>query len=207
MTTIDPLADNDPDGNPDEVKYVFHTTSYASAQAIAVDGLLPRTGGGVYQHGGYDIHSRGKIFASEGGAALQWFGKIEEMLGYHDSEYSDLDERIDAMVPVMLRIDLDNVAELPNLDEIGSRDVIGGTSFYFTKPIPAYAIEFWHPRKQEWVSLEDTDLPDARLGVESIEYYDDEGGEVDEDEWDGESPPGITVFGPYNRGGFKPPGG
>ena len=33
----------------------------------------------------------------------------------------------------------------------------------------------------------------------------EDGDPIDEDEWDGETPPGLTVIGPYAQGGFKPP--
>jgi len=195
----DSLADEE-DG---DLRYLFHTTTYSAAEQIADDGLVPRAGHGVFRHGGYDLHSMGKIFASEGGGALEWFGKVQDQLEHHDSESSDLDERIAANVPVMLRIDLDAVEEVPTLDELGSRDVRGGLSYFFVEAIEPDAIEFWHPRKQEWISMDEA-LPDARLGVKDIEYYDDDGDPIDEDDWDGESPPGIETFGPYENGGFKP---
>lgn len=197
----DPLDDQDEDGG--YLRYLFHTTSYEAAEQIKNDGFRPRQGAGVFQHGGYDLHSQGKIFASDGNAALEWFGKVQDQLEHHGSDWGELDERIAAAVPVMLRIDLDDLHEEPKIDELGSRDVIGGTSYYFTKRIKPTALEYWDPKSKTWEPIEDG-LPDARLGVDDLEYYDAEGNPIDEEEWDGETPPGISTIGPYDRGGFKP---
>lgn len=194
---------NSVDGDEGYLRYLFHTTSYEAVEQIAEDGLRPRAGSGVYQHGGYDLYSQGKIFAADGDAALEWFGKVQDQLEHHGSDWGELDERIAAAVPVMLRIDLDNVNQEPQIDELGSHDVRGGTSYYFTKRIKPSGIEYWDPTSKTWEPIEDG-LPDARLGVSDIEYYDDEGNPIDEEDWDGETPPGIGTIGPYDRGGFKP---
>ena len=200
---MNPLQSTDND-DPGVLGYLFHTTSYAATEHIAQDGLQPRAGGGVYQHGGYDSYSQGKIFAADGDAALEWFGKIQDQLEANASDYGDLDERIAEVVPVMLRINLDGVSQEPEIDELGSRDVQGGLSYYFTTRIEPDAIEYWHPRKRAWLSIEDG-LPDAAQGIAEIEYYDDDGEPIDEADWDGETPPGIATIGPYDPGGFKPP--
>lgn len=204
---MDDALRSDVDEDGDDVgylRYLFHVTSYAAAELIAQDGLRPRAGGGVFQHGGYDIHSQGKIFMADGGAALEWFGKVEDQLAHHAADDGDLEERIAEIVPVMLRIDLDAGTQEPEIDELGSRDVRGGVSYYVTKRIKPEAIEYWDPTDKAWRPIEDG-LPDARQGVADIEYYDEEGGVVDEDDWDGETPPGMGAIGPYDRGGFKPP--
>lgn len=196
----DPLADEE-DG---ALRYLFHTTSYAALDAIASDGLTPRQGGGTFRHGGYDIYSQGKLFAALGDAALEWFGKVGDQLEHYASDDGvDLEERAAEIVPVMLRIDLEAVMETPLEDPVGSRDVAG--SYYFTDAIDPGAIEFWHPRKQAWVALEDAAVPSPMLGIASVEYYDEDGDVVDEDDWDGETPPGLESIGPYEPGGFKPP--
>lgn len=193
--------DDEEDG---DLRYLFHTTPYVSAEQISDDGLVPRAGTGVFRHGGYDLHSMGKIFASEGAAALEWFGKVYDQLEHHASDDGDIDERAAAIVPVILRIDLDAVSEVPVVDELGSRDVRGGLSYFFTEKIDPDAIEYWHPKKKEWEPISDG-LPDAMLGISEVEYFDDDGDPVDEDDWDGETPPGLTAYGPYDDGGFKPP--
>jgi hypothetical protein len=188
----------------DSLRYLFHATAYATVEDIAAHGLRPRTGAGVYNHGGYDLHSQGKVFAADGGAALAWFGKIEDQLAHNASEDGDIEERAAAIVPVLLRIDLDGFAEEPQVDELGSRDVREGTSYYFTRRIAPSNIEHWDPISRAWAPIDDG-LADVMIGISAVEYYNEDGDPIDEDEWDGETPPGLTVIGPYAQGGFKPP--
>lgn len=185
------------------LRYLFHTTSYAAAEQIVDEGLVPRAGAGVFRHGGYDRHSQGKIFAADGDSALEWFGKVGDQLEHYAPDDGEIDERAAAIVPVMLRIDLNQVEEAPIDDDLGSRDVRSGGSYYFTSDIEPDAVEYWHPTKKRWTPIAEG-LPDARLGISEIEYYDEDGDVADEDDWDGDTPPGLTAFGPYDDGGFKP---
>ena len=188
--------------NPDSDVF-YHTTSFAAVDSIAANGLRPRRGAGVYSHGGYGEHSQGKVFlAGDKDAALAWYGKIQDMLWH---EHSD-DEEPDELVPVMLRIDLSGTTLQEEIDPLGDRDVSG--SYFVTDVIPADAIEFFDPSTKEWTPLEDWS-GDAYDGVESIEYFNDEGDVVDEDDTDeyGEqawTSRGFSVYGPYDNGGFKP---
>ena len=199
---LDPLADEE----GGLLRYLFHTTSYAAIDAISADGLMPRAGSGVFKHGGYDLYSQGKIFAADGDAALGWFGKVEDQLQHHASDYGDLEDRAAEIVPVMLRLDLDGIDEEPLDDELGSRDVPSGGSYYFTKTIDPADIEFWHPKKRAWLPIDDG-LPDPMLGIAAVEYYNEDGDAVDKDDENAEPSPGLTIFGPYEPGGFKPPYG
>ena len=181
----------------------YHTTSFASVDSIAANGLRPRRGAGVYSHGGYGEHSQGKVFlAGDKDAALAWYGKIQDMLWH---EHSD-DEEPDELVPVMLRIDLSLTTLQEEVDPLGDRDVPG--SYFVADVIPPDAIEFFDPSTKEWTPIEDWSA-DAYDGVESIEYFNDDGDVVDEDDTDeyGEqawTARGFTVYGPYDNGGFKP---
>jgi hypothetical protein len=186
----------------------FHATSYEAVNAIAAEGLVPRRGGGTFSHGGYGEHSQGKVFLAKGkDAALNWFGKVGDMLEYNASDY---DETPDARVPVLLRIEEDALLDAQDVfvDPVGDRDV--PCSFFVTKPIPAEDISFWHPTRRRWEPVEDWG-PDADLGVERQTLYGPDGDEVDEEEAadladEGESVTiGFDLFGPYDRGGFKPP--
>ena len=185
----------------------FHATSYEAVAGIAAEGLVPRRGGGVFSHGGYGEHSQGKVFLAKGrDAALNWFGKVEDMLEYSAGDY---DEEPDNRVPVLLRIDEDLLLDEFDvfLDPVGNRDV--PCSFFVIKPIPVEYIEFWHPQKREWLPVEDWG-PDAALGVRRREFYGPDGDEVDEEEAmslldEGEDVTyGYVVYGPYDDGGFKP---
>lgn len=186
--------------NPD---VLYHVTTFSAVEDIAASGLKPRRGGGVYSHGGYGEHSQGKVFLAEGGAAaLSWYGKIQDMLWH---EHSD-DEEPDHLVPVMLRVDLSSTSLQEEVDPVGDRDVPG--SYFVTDVVPPDAIEFFDPTTQEWTPLEEWN-GDVYDGVESIEYFDEDGDVVDEDDTDeyGEqawSTRSFIVFGPYEDGGFKP---
>lgn len=186
--------------NPD---VCYHVTSFASVDSIAANGLRPRRGVGVYSHGGYGEHSQGKVFlAGDKDAALAWYGKIQDMLWH---EHSD-DEEPDELVPVMLRIDLSSTTLQEEVDPLGNRDVPG--SYFVADVVPPDVIEFFDPSTQEWTPVEEWSA-DAYDGVESIEYFNDEGDVVDEDDTDeyGEqawTTRGFTVYGPYDDGGFKP---
>ena len=191
-----------PRKNPSDDVF-YHTTSFAFVDSIAASGLRPRRGAGVYSHGGYGEHSQGKVFlAGNKDAALAWYGKIQDMLWH---EHSD-DEEPDNLVPVMLRIALSGTTLQEEVDPLGDRDVPG--SYFVDDVIPPDAIEFFDPSTKEWTPLEDWSA-DAYDGVESIEYFNDEGDVVDEDDTDeyGEqawTSRGFTVYGPYDDGGFKP---
>jgi hypothetical protein len=181
----------------------YHVTSFASVEGIAVNGLNPRRGGGVYSHGGYGEHSQGKVFlAGDKDAALAWYGKIQDMLWHH---YSD-DEEPDNLVPVMLRVDLSLTMLEADVDPLGDRDVPG--SYFVTRTIPPEALEFFDPPSKEWLALEDWDA-DPYAGVKSIEYFNAEGDVVDEDDVDeyGDqawTTRGFSTYDPYDDGGFKP---
>jgi hypothetical protein len=176
---------------------LFHATSFASMESIAERGLLPRSGGGLFSHGGYGAHSQGKVFLACGAeAALSWFGKVEDQLLYH---YQD-EEEPDAMVPVLLMVSPSYEFGEVLLDEVGDRDVPG--SVYVEQPIPPDYLFYWSPSEGDWVSVEDWGSEDPYDGVASIEHFDEDGDVVDEDDaWESR---GFQVYGPHDAGGFKP---
>jgi hypothetical protein len=181
----------------------YHITSFASVDSISQNGLRPRRGGGVYSHGGYGEHSQGKVFlAGDKNAALAWYGKIQDMLWHNHSD----DQEPDELVPVMLRVDLSSTTLDADVDPLGDRDIPG--SYFVGGTIPPEAIEFFDPSSKEWVPVEDWNA-DPYDGVESIEHFNDEGDVVDEDDVDeyGDqawTSRGFSIYGPYDRGGFKP---
>lgn len=178
---------------------LFHATSFAALDGIERDGLVPRAGGGLFSHGSYGEHSQEKVFLAHGEqAALAWFGKVEDMLAHHHGD----DEEPDTQVPVLLRVEVPRTLAI-QLDPIGNADVPG--SYFVTGTIPPERIEFWSPTKRAWTMIGGWCEESSYDGVKRIEHYDDEGDVVGED--DGWSSRGFTVFGPYDRGGFKPPYG
>lgn len=184
--------------NPEPIEGpMFHVTTFEAMSSISSHGLRPRLGAGVFSHGGYGQHSQGRIFLADGrSAALAWYGKIQDMLWH---ENSDSDEP-DPLVPVMLRVSLDSLPEHePVIDPLGDRDVPG--SYYATTPIPPQDLEFYSPEDGDWMPVEDWN-GDPADGVESVEFFNEDGDPVEEDEeWVSR---GFTIFGPYDDGGFKP---
>lgn len=180
------------------MKPYYHTTLFRNLPSIADEGLRPRAGGGLFQHGGYAEHSQGRVFACEAGAALEWYGKVEDMAEYH---YGD-DGDPELLVPVMLRLNLEGFKV--HRDEVGSGDA-WGESVYVTETVPPERIEFWDPGAEGWLPIEDYDRADVQAGVKRAEHYDADGDLVDPSEWDeSEGTVAFTVYGPYDRGGFKP---
>lgn len=180
----------------DPSEALYHVTSFASLPSIAAQGLVPRSGGGTFAHGGYGEHSQGKVFMACGrDAALAWYGKVQDQLWDRHQD----DEEPDAMVPVLLMVSPDGFSEA-FVDEVGDRDVPG--SVYVRAPIPADSLYFWSPADDDWVPVTEWDSEDPYLAVENIEHFDDEGDVVDEgDEWVSR---GFEVVGPYDSGGYKP---
>lgn len=175
---------------------LFHVTSFANMEGIARDGLVPRSGAGLFSHGGYGEHSRGKVFLACGkDAALAWYGKVQDQLWHHFQDEDDPD----SMVPVVLMVLLGDSERL-FVDEVGNRDVPG--SFYVTNTIPPGDLMFWSPSDNDWVPVDEWGSEDPMLAVSSVEYYDDDGDPVEEDDlWTARS---FEIVGPYEDGGFKP---
>ena len=180
---------------------LYHTTSYANMARIAKDGLNPSTGGSLFSHGAYGNWARGKVFLAEGRqAALGWFGKVEEMLAYRSGDDADAAE----VVPVLLLVEGPRGL---HVDTVGQNDVLGdgeSGSWYTEKPIPPSKLFWWDPVEREWNGpVMHWDDPGAELGVSEVEFFDEEGDPTDDE--DLAVGTGITVFGPYDEGGFKPP--
>lgn len=183
-----------PERRRNEEEPFFHATLYRDVDSILEHGLRPRQGGGLFQHGGYDHHSQGKVFLARGfSAALSWFSKIEDMAEYHASDQIDLDER----VIVLLRVRPSPL--VPAVDPLGDRDISG--SFYVTGTIPASRIEWWHPDRG-WAPLSSWGSVDVDRGVER---WDEDTDEDDGDAWDDGGQRGTPIlWSAYERGGFKP---
>lgn len=194
-----PEPDEDEDLDDEPVLY-FHTTSFANVSAIVEDGeMVPRRGRGVFNHGGYDLHSQGKLFlAPDQDSALSWYNKIDTMLEHNASDM----EEPEYVVPVVLRITLPDDAEVFE-DEI--REDISN-SVYVKSAVPIENIEFYDPVKKAWAALDDDTWleQDPMNGVKRVEAYNDDGDEVSPRDPDVTSI-GYTTFSAHSDGGFKPP--
>lgn len=127
----------------DTTSHLFHSAPAFAMTQIKRDGLRPRQGAGLFEHGGYAQHSQGKVFLSNNfGAAKQWQSKVEDQLEhYYDSPKKQ--------VAVMLRIS----SRETMVDELGDRDV--GGSRYTRTLIPPSDIEFFDKATQRWKPVKD----------------------------------------------------
>lgn len=171
---------------------LFHVTSYAAVASIAEQGLRPRSGAGVFNHGGYGEHSQGRVFlAGDPNAARSWFNKIDDMLDYHAGDPPDPKDGEEetwlwqsARVPVMLRVD-GRWRSRAVVDPLGDQDVPG--SYYVEATIPPEDIAFWGPVRRSWRPVVEWDDPEPRYGIERIDR-------------DG----AVYVKSAQDPGGFKP---
>jgi hypothetical protein len=127
----------------DTTSHLFHSTPAYAMTRIKREGLSPRRGAGLYQHGGYAEHSQGKVFLSNNlYAAKEWHSKVEDQLfDQHDDPKRH--------VAVMLRVK----PRATYLDEIGDQDVSG--SRYVRENVPASDIEFFHKGTRRWKPVRD----------------------------------------------------
>jgi hypothetical protein len=121
-------------------RYLYHTTTLDKLRSIARRGLSSN-----YRatFSGYAGHSAKRIFLTEKSAADCWYGKVKDIVEYGDREIEDL--KRGKIIPILIRVDRDTLN--PDLklyvDQEGSRDCIGGKSFYVKRKIPAGVIEVW----------------------------------------------------------------
>jgi len=152
---------------------LFHVTLAANLEAIAAHGLRAGMGGSFSGYG----WPRPRLFLSERGAVRCWWHKIEDLVEHHN-EGEDIIPRL--QVPVVLRIESFHFFSRMLVDDpAGSRDCIGGRSFFTedTKPVAGRAIEVWNGRR--WENLADVDPESViRAYVKSEKHF-----QEDDAEW------------------------
>lgn len=127
----------------DRNSHLFHAAPAYAVTKIKREGLRPRKGAGLFEHGSYAEHSQGKVFLADNfGAAKEWLWKVENMLEHH---FDDPRRH----VAVMLRV----APRMTRIDPVGNRDVDG--SVYVTEIIPPKDIEFWDTRTGRWRLIKD----------------------------------------------------
>lgn len=142
---------------------LFHTTSYANLEQIAEQGLVPRSGGGTFDHGGYAEHSQGKVFLNDNPeGARSWKDKVFQQL---EDRHGDENEEVGRRIPVMLRVKTRDTER----DPVGDPDVSG--SRFTTKGVPPEDLEFWHPEKKRWTSVSEWENASTELGVDERDEY------------------------------------
>lgn len=149
---------------PDEVLY--HVTYLANLPGIAADGLV--ASGGSNYSGGYEGHSKGRIFLTELDGVSHWYRRMIDLAEHHSENPLE-----DLLVPIVLGVD---VRGLPlREDIIGTRDALA-EAWFTTEPIEPQYLSLWDG--SEWVDLEPDDI-DPELAIELEEEWGDE----DEEPW------------------------
>lgn len=165
---------------PDAPRFLYHVT-FASKldDGIAEEGLDADRGSTF--GGGYAGHTAGRIFLCDAGAVACWWGKIDDQANHHFEGREIVDGN---HVPVILRTAVTtghNPSGLDwgdlEVDEIGSNDCIGGTSYYAEdQAIDVTWLQVWDGR--QWLDVEgaraDEIAPAYLASVEENQDEDDE---------------------------------
>lgn len=164
--------------------YLYHATHLGKVDDIAEDGLVPSEGSQF--SGGYDFHSRGRVFFSGKMGVSYWFNKMEQTAEYN-SDFKDT-EAVGYWTPVVLRIAVENTDAPFYKDELGERDSYN-PAFFTTEAIEPEIIDIWDGNA--WIPLEDADIEGMMDEAgEAAEY------EYDDDEYDGWYNPDFNLFAP-----------
>lgn len=97
-------------------EYLYHVTSKPAAQKIMKEGLLPRGGRGMFDHGGYAEHSKGRAFLTDRDGVPFWSDKIEQQL------FDKYDNPPPVVVLKIPKKDLEAQGIKAIADEIGTKD-------------------------------------------------------------------------------------
>ncbi len=165
--------------------YLYHATHLGKIDDIVASERLT-LGGQSQFSGGYDFHTRNRVFFTEYDGLRFWMNRMD-LLGQHNSDYDSEDEAI-YWTPVALRIMADGVYDsgvdfYP--DTLGTKDAGGNDAYYADKPIEIDWIEIWDGKG--WVELIDADT--ERMGrrvIAAAEWEADDQYDSDEGEDDGE---------------------
>jgi hypothetical protein len=151
-------------------KYLYHATHLGKVDEIAENGLVPS--GGSQFSGGYDSHSRGRVFFSGKTGASYWFNKME-MIAEYSSDFKDTDE-VARWAPVVLRIETDGLnADVLFYDDVRGRQDSYSPAFYATEAIEPEGIDIWDGN--DWVRIEYAEYYEmSDKAAESAEYEHDD---------------------------------
>ena len=163
--------------------YLYHATHLGKVGDIAEDGLVPSEGSQF--SGGYDFHSRGRVFFSGKTGVPYWFDKMEQTAEYN-SDFKDT-ENVGYWTPAVLRIATQYRSPFYT-DELGERDS-RRPAFFTTEAIEPEGIYIWDG--DSWVSVENADIEVMMEHAERAAEY-----EYDDDEYDGWYNPNFNLFAP-----------
>lgn len=138
---------------------LYHVTFYRNLPKIAVQGLRPGGPGSMGRGGGYDTHSKGKVFLTTFSGLRFWHMRAEE----HASNMAD-DLLGEGVIPVVLR-----VPEMAAEDDpLGNRDSVSGKSLMTTEAIPANLIEIYSGSR--WVPVRSYASVDPKAALDYFEW-------------------------------------
>ena len=119
-------------------KHLYHITYFKHLSNIEQDGLIPGRGSSLGQGAGYQTHSTKRIFLTEKNGISFWYSKAEEW-----AEYNSDNPLEDELIPVVLRVTLNDDDTLIHTDQIGTRDASADAFYIEDDDIPHQDLEIW----------------------------------------------------------------
>lgn len=152
--------------------WLYHVTYSGRLPSITKNGLRPGCGRSIGSSA-YDTHCENRLFLTEAGGIIFWYGKAEDFAN-HNSDNAFMDD----LTPVVIAVDMDVPDAKLELDAVGTRDA-GHVPAYMTGDrIPPSRLYIWHD--DSWWELKDFsgDFEDA-YNVETPDEDEDD----DDDEY------------------------
>lgn len=161
---------------------LYHVTYAANLPGIAAHGLIP--GERSNYSGGYDGHSKGRIFLTEEDGVRYWYQRMVDL-----AEHNSDNPLEDLLVPIVLAVDTEDPSFYPDglpieEDKVGTRDALAQAWFTRT-PVDTSAIYLWDG--EEWVDPSDGVDPELALTTEE-QWDEDEEETWVETEWSEPNP-------------------
>ena len=145
---------------------LYHITYLFNLESIIEQGLLP--GSGQVFGGGYQEHSKGRVFLTEEEGVKFWWNQYENQIIH-------LTDDPTGWIPIVMEIDLDEDYiklrrdKTLRIDIPGSQDS-GAIAYYTTKTIsPDHIVAIWD--STEWIDPEDVDIEEI---LSYVEDYDED---------------------------------
>lgn len=173
--------------------YLYHVSLLVRLDSIATSGLFP---GRSENWPGYSGHAKGRVFLTEESAVSEWIHKVRYSTAI-DSDYP-VEE---GFIPVVLRVPMEQIQEFLHEDELGSKDVISGKSFYVESTIHPEELEAYTPAG--WIPVDQVNVEemqeyayDNAAKDYQLDVEEDPSGTEEEIVWLDED-----VFNPFHSGG------